>query len=61
MRFQMLYPEKRVIEGKHLLGWAQDVCADEERPEPANVDEAIAILSDRGLVTIGNYGRPLTA
>jgi len=59
MIFQMLYPEERKIEDRHLMGWAQDHCADNEMQAPTDVYNAISILEDAGLVTIGNHGKPL--
>lgn len=64
--YQMIYPESRRVSAAQLIGWAQDVLCDEEEVPAASVEnlslsEAIDCLTDRGLVTLGNQGKPLNS
>jgi hypothetical protein len=48
----ILYPDKRTVSAATVIGWAQDYLADANTPNPAlDLDEAIRILDDAGLVT----------
>lgn len=48
----ILYPAKRNVSAGTLIGWAQDHLTDASESNPAlDLEEAIRILDDAGLVT----------
>jgi len=67
MQYQLLYPERRIVQGRQLVSWAQDYLVDRaleagesDPPIPTlTIEEAADILDDAGLITLGNHGNPL--
>jgi hypothetical protein len=53
--FKMIFPEKRMVSAQTVIGWAQDHLIDAGTPnETLEVQEAVDILEDAGLVTFDN-------
>ena len=49
--YTITYPERRGVTAATIMGWADDLAADERGPRVGSLEEAVWMLQDRGLVT----------